>query len=257
MDDWIDDAVDDAMFDAGPEALKSLKAARKLWADYRKQFFGKKGADKFIAKMAEDEASPRDVFAWLYSNGRMGGNRQSTEYAAKLKDVLGEGSEEWAAIRQGAWAKLTQANAGGAKPGYQKTGSALVEFLTGETRSLARTLFSPDEIKEMFVFARAMKTLTPQKAATNPSGSGYEARRLAETAMRRLGEMLGFAAGGLEGALAGGAAARGAAGGGGWLKARVATGGARPSRNVVPGVVGGNLAVGQGRENYGVRPLVR
>ena len=75
--------------------------------------------------------------------------------------------------------------------------------------------------------------------------------------MRRLGEMLGFAAGGLEGALVGGGAARGGAGGRGWLKARVATGGARPSRNVVPGVVGGNLAVGQGRENYGVRPLVR
>ena len=65
-----------------------------------------------------------------------------------------------------------------------KTGSALVELLTGETRSLARTLFSPDEIKEMFVFARTMRTMTPQRAATNPSGSGYETagwrRRLCE-----------------------------------------------------------------------------
>ena len=60
--------------------------------------------------------------------------------------------------------------------------------------------------------------------------------------MRRLGEMLGFAAGGLEGALVGGGAARGGSGGRGWRKARVATGGARPNRNVVPGVVGGDAA---------------
>lgn len=246
MDDWLDDAVDAALYDAGPEALESLKTARKLWAEYRKQFFGKKGADRFIRKMVEDEASPRDVFAWLYSQGRMGGNRQSTEFAARLRNVLGPDSDEWAALRQGAWTKLTSGDGAARQPGPQKVAENILGFITGETRSLARLMFSPEEIKQMLVYARAQKAMVPQGKATNPSGSSYDLRRAGEAAFRHLAEMIGFGAGGLEGAVAAGAAARGATSGGGWLRAKAAVAGVPGIRSGVPAALGAEAGIAQG-----------
>ncbi len=247
MDDWVDGAIDRAMFEGAPEGVEALKAARKLWTQYRKTFFGKKGADKFIAKMVQDEAGPRDVFGWLYSNGRMGAGKQSTQFARRLKGILGEDSAEWAALRQGAWAKLTKGVSNADGPGAQKIGQDIRKFLTGDTRSLAQTLFSADEIKQMQVYARGMSQTVPAQKATNPSGSGYEARRAAGAAFRRLVEMFGFAQGGLEGAVVGGAAARSVGTGGGWLQAKAATAGIRPDVNIVPRVAAGTLIGNEGR----------
>lgn len=244
MDDWIDGAIDRALYEGAPEGIDAIKAARALWSDYRKTFFGKKGADKFIAKMVQDEAGPRDVFGWLYSNGRMGGGKQSTQFAERLKGILGEDSSEWAALRQGAWAKLTKGVDGSDGPGAQKAGQDIIRFLTGDTRSLAQSLFSADEIKQMHVYAKGLNATVPQKKATNPSGSGYEARRAGAAAFRRLVEMFGFSQGGLEGAIAGGAAARAMGSGGGWLRAKAATAGLLPSENILPRV-GAGLLIGE------------
>jgi hypothetical protein len=106
---------------------------------------------------------------------------------------------------------------------------------------LAQTLFKPNEVREMFIYARGMAATVPQRKATNASGSGYEARRAAGAAFRRLVEMFGFSQGGLEGAIAGGASARALGTGGGWLRAKAATAGVLPNRSVVPGVAGGLL----------------
>ena len=253
VDGWLDGAVEKSMYDAGPDALQSLKSARKLWARYRQDFFGKNGADKFIARMVEGDASPRDVFAWLYSNGRMGANRQSTQFAQKLKGILGEGSDEWAALRQGAWAKLTTATGGSTKPGPQRVAEAITRFFSGETRSLARTLFNDDEMREMLTYARALRTTVPQAKATNASGSGYEVRRGANAILGRVSEMLGFSAGGIEGAIAAGAASRSVGTGGGWLAAKVATGGPKASLNTAPGAIIGGAAADRQKERMMAR----
>ncbi len=77
------------------------------------------------------------------------------------------------------------------------------------------------------------------------------ARRAAGAAFRRLVEMLEFSQGGLEGAIAGGAAARTIGTGSGWLRAKAATAGVLPNRSVVPGVTGGLLLEGEARTAAG------
>ncbi|MEM7667403.1 MAG: D-Ala-D-Ala carboxypeptidase family metallohydrolase [Pseudomonadota bacterium] len=249
LDDWMETAVEDAIENVDPVFFRDLTAARKLWARYRKEFGGGQGAQRFIQKMADDNASPEEVAGWLFSSGKLGGNKYAADFAGKLKGVLGEGSDEWNGLRQGVWARLTRSADGTTEPGPQKQAQAIFDFVNGDrTKRMAETMFNADELRDMRAYARALKVLSPEKAATNPSGSGYEVGRQGKAAFERLMQVFGFGMGGLEGAAVGGVVGRVVPAARGFLAARYATSPQRVRQpvNVLPAASGGSAAANQG-----------
>ena len=172
----IDTALDAGLINGDEGVVDAIKNARSLYASYKAQFAGKKGADNFIRKMVEGDASPREVASWLYGNSRVGSPKQSAQFATKLKDILGEG-DEWDAIRQGAWQRVSSGIEGSKGQGPQKTASAIRGFIRGPERDLANALFSESERKTMLRFAKSMDVLTPPDGAINHSNTAEAIKR--------------------------------------------------------------------------------
>ncbi len=91
-----------------------------------------------------------------------------------------------AAIRQGVWQKLTQNALGKDQPGQQKMVQAINEFLNGRGSSIARQLYTPEELALMKRYADAVKlTAIPNIARTNS-----DTAVAAMSAMRRYSGMI-------------------------------------------------------------------
>ena len=200
-DDWMEDAVDYALQEGAEQSIAQIRQARTLWADYLKTFTGKKGADNYIRKIVEDEATPDQVAGWLFGASKNIGGGQSAQLAKRMRDVLGADSQEFTALKKAAWDRLTMK--ADTPRGVMDMESALREFTAGKGKTLAAELFTPKELTRISEFRMALKALIPPAKATNPSGSGYEAARSGMALMRAASASLGFASGGPGGAVAG------------------------------------------------------
>lgn len=249
FDGQVDELMSRAMTEGDTKTIALAENARGLWSEYSKTFTGDGAASRFIQELVDIDASPDDAVRWLFSSGKLGTGRFNSTLAKGLKDVLGEGSEEWNMIRQAAFRQLTQKPEGTAQLGPQKLSSNINEFLNSPaTRALSREIYSQKEIATMLRYAGALKSLVPPAGSVNYSGSGYEIARNARSLLRGMGIIAGGAAGGPVGSAAGTLAVSGAQRGGDWLAGRALLQ-AAPSRAVpqvaarAGGVLGGQAGV--------------
>lgn len=240
-DAWVDDVVEAKLFTGGEDGLAELKKARGLWADYAKKFRGKDAGSKFIQKMIDQDASPDDVAKWLFGSSRLEASRMNANIADTLKATLGEGTPEWNMLRQAAFRQLTQkpgteavTDAAGVIPwGPQKVSENLFKFLDApSTRPLANTLFTKAERAEMRRLAMALKRTVPPEGSVNYSNTAYEGSRMLQKAWETLAGSLGFAQGGVAGAVAGREGAKALSGAKSWLAGRSLTRGAPVPRGI-------------------------
>lgn len=211
-DDAVEDLMTTSMIEGDEAVLRQAQRARQLWADYSQTFRGDGAASRFIQRMIDDDASPDDVARWLFSAGRLGSGQFNSTLARGIRDVLGDTSEQWNAIRQGAFRQLISRAEGTAQPGPQQMATAINRFLNDHTsRDLAAALFSSQEIATMRRFAGALGRMVPPPGSVNYSGTAYENARAVRRAFSALSGALGFAAtggapgGGAAGAMLGGA----------------------------------------------------
>lgn len=248
FDSWVDDAITTALNQGDEAVLDQVKSARSLWGKYRSTYLSKEGADRFIQKVVEDDISPDQVASWLYGAATTPGGGQTSLVAARMKDILGADSPEWAMVRRAAWDHITKAPEG-QDFGVQRISTNLSKFLDSKGKTLSRELFSPQEIQQMKDFMRLMKNLTPPAKATNPSGSGYEIQR---GMTQLMGTIFGASTGGAMGAAAGRQAAASGADWTGTLAAKAAVKGiVRPPN--VSGAVGAGVGVGGVAQEQTVR----
>lgn len=175
FDDWITDAVDQKLFAGDATALDDLKQARSLWSQYKGLTKGgKDDATPIIAKIVNEERTGDEVANWLLASSNVGQVGKSARIASEVKSALGASSPEWEALRQAAWTKITTPAKG---DGPQAVSTAIMSFVDGSGKPLAQQLFTADELGKMYRLAKLMKYTVPEKAATNPSKSGYEVAR--------------------------------------------------------------------------------
>lgn len=157
--------------EASIEALprnRGAQAARTAYED----IFG--GADiggaqgavfrRIIDGTATAEETANAVFGTIGS----GNPGNTARLIQSIERIVGPDSEAMAAIRQGVWQKLTQSAAGKDQPGQQKLVQAINEFLNGRGQSIARSLYTQEELDMMRRYANAVKlTVIPKYARTN------------------------------------------------------------------------------------------
>jgi hypothetical protein len=215
FDDQIEQAVTKGLFEGDEKFLAALKEARGAYASYQKTFKPRGAGDdvgRILQTMVERDVTPEQVANYMFGSSKVGANSTNVRVAARLKELFGPESGGWAAIRQAAWQKLVTPPPGGPAMGSQKAASRIADFIEGEGRSFARTLFSPDEIAAMQRHANIERAIAAKPGTTNPSNSGNRLAGLLKESMGTIGGMLGMSTGGPQGAAAGYAAGRAAGG---------------------------------------------
>lgn len=210
FDNRVESAINEGLFSGDPRALDAIKQARSAYRYYR-QTFTSQGAGDDVGRAMEritgrnggDGATPTEVGNYLYGNARVGGSGLSVRLANRMKDVLGDQSPEWSAIRQGLWSRLSSATEGTTEFGPQRQANRIMEFLNGSGAPLAQTMFSSQERALMSRYAMVMQQLTPKPGTVNYSNTAPVLRMIMSNALRGLAVMLGEATAGPAGAAAG------------------------------------------------------
>lgn len=205
FDEWMDDAVDHFLYSGDDAALDAYREATRTWKDFRSITDPRTGdtAGKVVAKMLRDDAHAQEVASWLYGANVARPNMNAPKVADRLKKLLGADSREWAAIRAGAWERLTHAARDGEIMSPTKVANNIEDFVNGSGRVLAKKLFDPEELATMKRFARTLRRTVPPKDATNPSRSGYVMGKAAQGIANAILGTIGATAGGVTGGLTG------------------------------------------------------
>lgn len=137
----------------------------------------------------------------LYSRTGMAAKGDSVRLAQQLhRDLSPEG---WTSVRQGMWAKLTDAGEGKIEMGPQKLSQRLHEFLNGSGSDLAKVLFTDAERTAMANYARVVKMTIPVPGTTNPSGTAPALAKIVQKMGTNILAMLGAVHSGWGGAAVG------------------------------------------------------
>jgi hypothetical protein len=209
FDGQIQKAVENGLFEGDEAFLGMWKDARKAFFDHQNTFKPRGAGDdvgRAMQAIVERDATPEQVANYLYGASKVGERPLSVRLASRLKNTLGEDSEHWAGIRQGAWQKITGVAEGKTEMGPQKMAERIFEFTNGNGQSLARQLFSPEEITQMNRFANIQKAMATKSGTANFSQSGNRLAALAREGFASISAALGASAGGPQGAAAGYAA---------------------------------------------------
>lgn len=190
FDNQIQAAMENGMFSGSDEALTALRDARQAYASYRRTFTQQGGRDdvgRVMDEIINRDATPEQIANRLYGGTQVGQNPTSVRVADRLRDVLGEQSPEWAAIRQGAWQRVL----GPMEQGPQRAAARIDAFLNRDGRSLAQRLFTDDERGHMQSLANVIRATVSRAGTANASQSGNRLAALMRKSLTAIGASLG------------------------------------------------------------------
>lgn len=153
------------------EALPSTGAARRATEGYEAAFGGGNltGPQKAVfQRIIENRATPEETVNTVFNVIGGGNNSGHAQRALQaIRNIVGEDSQVWSAVRQGVWQKLIQNPASKDPKGQQLIAQNIGEFLNGNGRSVASELFSHEERAMMNRYQEAVKkTVIPKYAKT-------------------------------------------------------------------------------------------
>jgi len=149
-------------------ATQNANRAREIYQDVfgARDLGGPSGA--VFRRMIDGTATPEEISNGVFKIIGSGNPGHAARAIRAIERIVGSDSEAMAAVRQGVWRKLVQAPAGKDQPGAQKAMQSINEFLNGSGSSVARALYSPQELALMDRYQRALKmTIIPKYARTN------------------------------------------------------------------------------------------
>lgn len=176
LDNEIEQSMATGLFSGSDEALKTLKQARAAYARYRQTFSPQGAGDdagRAMQKIVERDATGADIASMIYGKSSIGEKGSSVKIAGRIKDIFGKDSDEWSAVKQGLWQRLTSKPEGVDEFGPQAISQRIFKFVNGDGADTARAVFSKDEIAKMRRFAAALKNIVPPRDAVNWSGTAY------------------------------------------------------------------------------------
>ena len=190
-------------FKRGVHAAKSAREAVPEW----------------VTKLAKTGFEPQAVIDAAFGRSTPGGKLSSAELIKALKGTFGVDSPEFLALKQAAFQKLTM-KPGGSTGDFeaQATTNRIATFLNGPGRSLATALYTADERAAIERFAAVTRMLTPKRVAGGSASPNSDTAPALASVLSKMGKhsskiaallgVGGFAAGGVQGGVAGFTAGR-------------------------------------------------
>jgi len=179
-DDFMTTKLDDALISGDAGALDAFRSARRLRFQFRQKFEGNKIVEGLIETVDEGgeaflKLEPSEATNVLFGASRFG-KKGSTAAARRIKNVLGESSPEFGAIREEAFLRLFPdgRNAIGKFPGN-------FDRAIKDSPELMRVFFGPDEIRQIARFRNVVHNATGRvEGAINRSGTAIAGSRLVQ-----------------------------------------------------------------------------
>lgn len=199
FDQQIEDAIRQRLFTGqSDDALNAFRAARQAYSTHA-SLFTKQANDQGIGRMIQDitgrnggaGSSPTEIANMLYGTSKIGASPKSRMLAERIREIVGENSPAWTAIKQGLFSRLVESPEGIADRGPKVIADRIFDFLNGSGASLSQTMFSPRERAMMQQYAQLMRQLQIPQAGANWSGTASGIRRLATHSLRTLMAVMG------------------------------------------------------------------
>lgn len=149
FDNQLENAMSSGMFTGDDAALDALRGARSQFRNYAQTFGVRAPGDDAganLRKILERDATPNEAANFLYGSSRIGSTGGAVRTARRMRDILGPDSDEWLAVRQGAYQRLLQTGPDGMTPkAARQIADRIEDFSTGRGRVLAQEMFDDTE----------------------------------------------------------------------------------------------------------------
>lgn len=167
IDAAMEDALDQAVIQGDAAAIKRWRKSTDMFREYYKKYDGKAGAKKIIADIAQGRTAADEASAKIFGKKNFGGTAKSAELAREIKALVGEGSEEWQALRQEAFTRiLKESPDGNIGPKFPSN----LERILREDGPSMREFFNEDEILALRRLARVVRATNARPTGkSNPS----------------------------------------------------------------------------------------
>ncbi len=178
-DNWMDQTVAGFLVSGDDAALKAIKNARKVHSDYARKFEDPKEISKLLRDLNFAEKAPREIAQALGGLESVFGNASAVRVIRQYKRT----GANLDPIKQ---AVLQRAVTGpkGELLGNQAIVSNLRGLAKGSGRgsSLAREVFSDDELRSIGMFTRAVDMIVPKGNFAKSSGTSERMLRFMQSA---------------------------------------------------------------------------
>lgn len=184
FDSRIDSAIDKGMFFGDPRAIQAWKDARAAHADYKGTFTAGRGDP--IGRVVENilgkrgaEATPNAVANHLYGSSEVNPKSLNVGVTKRIRDILGEQSPEWSAVRQGLFSRLVEVPEGAKEKTPGQIAERLSHFLNGKGKEMSELVFTPEQRTMLQRYADLQRTIdVPVGGANMPSQAKSIIQRL-------------------------------------------------------------------------------
>jgi hypothetical protein len=175
FDDHITQAINSGAFKGNPQAVQAWNDARAASAQFKQTFSAVKGdpvgqkIEKIIGRRGNDPLTPNDVADALYGKAGTDPGTANVGVANRVKNILGDQSPEWSAVKQGLWRRLVEKGEGQPEMEPGTIATRLMKFLNADGREMANAVYSPQEREMIKRFAELQRQLQPPPSTVNRS----------------------------------------------------------------------------------------
>jgi len=206
FDNRITSAVNSPAFQGDPRVATAWNQARAAYADYRRTFTSGrndpigKAVEKIVGRdgagdLATGPVPPNEVADFLYGGQNVNAKGVQIGVANRIRQIFGDTSPEWSAIRQGLWSRILERPEGMTEWGPRAQANRLSDFLNGKGQDMARAIYSPQERNLMQSYARLMNQVAVPQAGAQWSNNAPFLQRV----ISKIGGVVGALVGGAVG----------------------------------------------------------
>lgn len=157
-DAWMDDAFENALVSGDEGALKAMREARGLRAEFGRRFDGDAQADRFVAELIEGGKTPEELLNVALGAGQVS-KSAGGRFISRLRTAVNDDPETLNALRAAQFLRMTTDGTG--KPLGPQAITNNIMRMEISNRSAMDALYTPAEWLQVKRLAAALKPLIP------------------------------------------------------------------------------------------------
>jgi hypothetical protein len=188
-DTLVDDAVESALISGDETALKAIKDARGLRAEFGRRFEGREQADKFVADLVDGGRTPEELINVALGAGQVS-KSAGGRFVTRLREAVSDDPEVLGSLRAAQFLRMVQDSTG--KPMGPQAITNNIARMEYQNPSMIKALYTDAQWAEVKQLARALEPMVPKGDLARTSGTWERAvRYMSATGVRIpfIGEM--------------------------------------------------------------------